>query len=152
VQDDRRHEQEQQVVVFAGLSFVRGQWPRADPAHAVHGALGGAVALGKPPLFIHKRCGRLIETLPTLQHDPNRPEDVLKPALAGRFYFQPRPFGLQAPVPVEAEVVSDEWVVARVFAECCMDFAGWQTVFAEVLSSVAMNRDSFGRYWDGVVE
>ena len=32
----------------------------------------------KPTLFIHKRCGRLIETLPTLQHDPNRPEDVLK--------------------------------------------------------------------------
>jgi hypothetical protein len=29
-------------------------------------------------LFIHKRCGRLIETLPALQHDPNRPEDVLK--------------------------------------------------------------------------
>jgi hypothetical protein len=24
------------------------------------------------------RCGRLIETLPGLQHDPNRPEDVLK--------------------------------------------------------------------------
>ena len=31
-----------------------------------------------PTLFIHQRCGRLIETLPTLQHDPNRPEDVLK--------------------------------------------------------------------------
>jgi phage terminase large subunit len=31
-----------------------------------------------PTLYIHKRCGRLIETLPTLQHDPNRPEDVLK--------------------------------------------------------------------------
>ena len=29
-------------------------------------------------LFVHKRCGRLIETLPALQHDPNRPEDVLK--------------------------------------------------------------------------
>jgi len=29
-------------------------------------------------VFIHKRCGRLIETLPALQHDPNRPEDVLK--------------------------------------------------------------------------
>jgi hypothetical protein len=29
-------------------------------------------------LFIHRRCGRLIETLPALQHDPNRPEDVLK--------------------------------------------------------------------------
>ena len=31
-----------------------------------------------PTLFIHKRCARLVETLPTLQHDPNRPEDVLK--------------------------------------------------------------------------
>ena len=29
-------------------------------------------------LFIHQRCGRLIETLPALQHDPHRPEDVLK--------------------------------------------------------------------------
>ena len=29
-------------------------------------------------LFIHKRCGRLIVTLPALQHDPNRPEVVLK--------------------------------------------------------------------------
>jgi phage terminase large subunit len=32
----------------------------------------------RPSLFIHKRCGRLLETLPALQHDPNRPEDVLK--------------------------------------------------------------------------
>ena len=32
----------------------------------------------RPTLFIHTRCGRLIETLPALQHDPNRPEDVLK--------------------------------------------------------------------------
>ena len=29
-------------------------------------------------LFIHKRCGRLLETLPALQHSPNKPEDVLK--------------------------------------------------------------------------
>jgi hypothetical protein len=27
---------------------------------------------------IHERCTRLIECLPSLQHDPNRPEDVLK--------------------------------------------------------------------------
>ena len=32
----------------------------------------------RPSLFIHQRCGRLLETLPALQHDPNRPEDVLK--------------------------------------------------------------------------
>ena len=31
-----------------------------------------------PKLFIHARCARLIECLPALQHDPNRPEDVLK--------------------------------------------------------------------------
>jgi hypothetical protein len=31
-----------------------------------------------PRLFIHQRCARLIETLPALQHDPNRPEDVDK--------------------------------------------------------------------------
>jgi hypothetical protein len=32
----------------------------------------------KPTLFIHERCRRLVECLPSLQHDPNRPEDVLK--------------------------------------------------------------------------
>ena len=32
----------------------------------------------QPSLFIHKRCARLIDCLPNLQHDPNRPEDVLK--------------------------------------------------------------------------
>ena len=32
----------------------------------------------RPKLFIHQRCQRLIETLPSLQHDPSRPEDVLK--------------------------------------------------------------------------
>lgn len=31
-----------------------------------------------PRLFIHQRCTRLIECLPLLQHDPRRPEDVLK--------------------------------------------------------------------------
>ena len=28
--------------------------------------------------IIYGRCARLIETLPALQHDPPRPEDVLK--------------------------------------------------------------------------
>ncbi len=32
----------------------------------------------QPTLFIHRRCARLLESLPSLQHDPNRPEDVLK--------------------------------------------------------------------------
>jgi hypothetical protein len=40
--------------------------------------LGDADGGVRPTLFIHQRCKRLIETLPVLQHDPNRPEDVLK--------------------------------------------------------------------------
>src|SRR5205807_5879445 len=40
--------------------------------------LGLASNIAKPKLFIHRRCARLIECLPALQHDPNRPEDVLK--------------------------------------------------------------------------
>jgi hypothetical protein len=39
---------------------------------------GNEADMVRPTLFIHQRCKRLIETLPTLQHDPNRPEDVLK--------------------------------------------------------------------------
>ena len=40
--------------------------------------LGDVEAGVVPRLFIHRRCARLLETLPILQHDPNRPEDVLK--------------------------------------------------------------------------
>ena len=40
--------------------------------------LGDADGGVRPTLFIHQRCKRLIETLPVLQHDPNRPEDILK--------------------------------------------------------------------------
>jgi phage terminase large subunit len=32
----------------------------------------------RPRLLIHQRCARLIDCLPSLQHDPNHPEDVLK--------------------------------------------------------------------------
>ena len=31
-----------------------------------------------PSLFVHQRCGGLVATLPAMQHDPHRPEDVLK--------------------------------------------------------------------------
>jgi phage terminase large subunit len=40
--------------------------------------LGDVEAGIRPTLFLHRRCARLAETLPALQHDPNRPEDVLK--------------------------------------------------------------------------
>ncbi len=41
-------------------------------------ATPGNQVMVRPTLFIHARCQRLLETLPALQHDPNRPEDVLK--------------------------------------------------------------------------
>lgn len=31
-----------------------------------------------PKLFIHERCQKLLECIPAMQHDPSRPEDVLK--------------------------------------------------------------------------
>ncbi|MGZ4964836.1 MAG: terminase large subunit domain-containing protein [Limisphaerales bacterium] len=40
--------------------------------------LGDPDAGVKPTLFIHKRCTRLLESLPYLQHDPDHPADVLK--------------------------------------------------------------------------
>ena len=40
--------------------------------------LGDPDAGIRPTLFIHQRCGRLLECLPTLAHDSHRPEDVLK--------------------------------------------------------------------------
>jgi uncharacterized SAM-dependent methyltransferase len=45
---------------------------------AVQQGLGDAENGVRPTLFIHSRCRRLIETLPTLQHYPSRSEDVLK--------------------------------------------------------------------------
>jgi phage terminase large subunit len=40
--------------------------------------LGNPVRGVMPTLFIHRRCARLAACLPRLQHDPTRPEDVLK--------------------------------------------------------------------------
>jgi len=41
--------------------------------------LAGAFERTATPLpFIHQPFERLVETLPALHHDPNRPEDVLK--------------------------------------------------------------------------
>lgn len=58
--------------VMQGFGEVAG-----PPAKEANGDEPAGV-LVKPTLFIHRRCARLVETLPVLQHDPNRPEDVLK--------------------------------------------------------------------------
>ena len=65
---------------FSGL----GVTPHPANTHRVEGwtaileHLGNPDAGIKPTLFIHKRCTRLLDTLPYLHHNPDDPADVLK--------------------------------------------------------------------------
>jgi hypothetical protein len=61
-----------------GIALTAASMDRLNGWAAVQQGLGDAENGIRPTLFIHSRCRRLIETLPALQHDPNRPEDVLK--------------------------------------------------------------------------
>lgn len=61
-----------------GITLRAASTDRINGWAAVLQKLGDPDSKIAPTLFIHQRCGRLIETLPALQHDPNRPEDVLK--------------------------------------------------------------------------
>ena len=61
-----------------GITLRAANTDRINGWAEVMQRLGDAENGVRPTLFIHKRCGRLVETLPALQHDPNRPEDVLK--------------------------------------------------------------------------
>ena len=61
-----------------GISLRAAHPDRVNGWAAILRGFGDPAAGVKPTLFIHRRCTRLIETIPCLQHDPNRPEDVLK--------------------------------------------------------------------------
>ena len=61
-----------------GITLKPANMDRVNGWAEVRQKVGDPEAGIAPRLFIHQRCGRLIETLPMLQHDPNRPEDVLK--------------------------------------------------------------------------
>jgi phage terminase large subunit len=61
-----------------GISLRCANTDRVHGWAEVMQGLGDIEADIRPTLFIHRRCARLVETLPALQHDPNRPEDVLK--------------------------------------------------------------------------
>jgi len=61
-----------------GISLRCANTDRVNGWAEVMQGLGDIEADIRPTLFIHRRCARLIETLPALQHDPSRPEDVLK--------------------------------------------------------------------------
>ncbi len=63
-----------------GLGFDRADADRINGAAEVLRRLGNpdAAPPRAPRLFIHPRCARLIDCLPSLQRDEDRPEDVLK--------------------------------------------------------------------------
>jgi phage terminase large subunit len=61
-----------------GISLGKANMDRVNGWAEILQRLGDVEAGVVPRLFIHQRCARLIECLPSLQHDPNHPEDVLK--------------------------------------------------------------------------
>lgn len=61
-----------------GITLTAANTDRISGAAEVLARLGSEEAGIRPRLFIYDRCHRLIDCLPTLLHDPRRPEDVLK--------------------------------------------------------------------------
>ncbi len=61
-----------------GISLRPACMDRVNGWAAVLKRLGDPAASVAPRIFFHRRCARLIDCLPSLQHDPARPEDVLK--------------------------------------------------------------------------
>src|SRR5262249_49916566 len=61
-----------------GITLTPANTDRVNGWAEILKGFGDPASSVRPRLFIHSRCSRLIDCLPTLQHDPNRPEDVLK--------------------------------------------------------------------------
>ena len=61
-----------------GIRFTPANTDRVNGWAEILSRLGDPDAGIPPTLFIHKRCTKLLDCLPALQHDPNHPEDVLK--------------------------------------------------------------------------
>ena len=61
-----------------GITLKPASMDRVNGWAEVLQRLGDGGESVRAKLLIHRRCGRLAETLPAMQHDPNRPEDILK--------------------------------------------------------------------------
>jgi hypothetical protein len=61
-----------------GIHLTPAKVDRVNGAATCLDRLGDVDAGIQPTMWIFDRCARLTECIPTLQHDPNRPEDVLK--------------------------------------------------------------------------
>lgn len=65
---------------YASLGFPLSpaNTDRINGAAEILGRLGDDLAGISPRLFVFDHCARLIDCLPQMEHDPHRPEDVLK--------------------------------------------------------------------------
>jgi phage terminase large subunit len=61
-----------------GINLRPANMDRVSGWSAILQRLGDPAAGIEPTLFIHQRCKHLLACLPYLQHDPDRPGDVLK--------------------------------------------------------------------------
>lgn len=61
-----------------GWKLTPAQTDRVNGAAEVLARLGNPEAGLQPSMFVFERCHKLIECLPAMEHDPRRPEDVLK--------------------------------------------------------------------------
>jgi hypothetical protein len=61
-----------------GIELARAQVDRVQGAAEIMRRLGDAEAGIAATVSICEPCARLIECLPAMEHDPHRPEDVLK--------------------------------------------------------------------------
>lgn len=61
-----------------GWDLDQADMARLSGAVEILRLLGDVEAEIEPSLFIYENCTGVIETLPRMEHDPNRPEDVLK--------------------------------------------------------------------------
>ncbi len=62
----------------AGIRVEPANTDRIQGAAEILRRLGDVEAGLAPSLFVTSNCARLIECMPALEHDPHRPEDVLK--------------------------------------------------------------------------
>lgn len=61
-----------------GIKLAEAVTDRINGWAEIQGLLGDEENGIPQTIYIHKRCSNLIDNLPLLQHDPDRPEDVLK--------------------------------------------------------------------------
>ena len=84
--------------------------------------------------------------------DASAQEQSAEPALADGGDAQAGPFGNEAAVPVVAEVVGDQWIVAGIVSKGLVHLVGRVAVLLEVVLGVAVDCHGFPRDGHVVVQ